>query len=136
MLYEVITHEQFPNNITVFRFDQLQLFKNLEQVLFHLPEYTVNSSLTDNIHSQFKYLKKEHIHLNILNQRIDIMPEPTVIQAIKKQGYILTQTTAHEQYSTPEVRTKFGIPLHKLSVVITSYSIHYTKLYECRKSHT
>jgi hypothetical protein len=115
----LIKHTQFPNNIPVFRFNQLKLFSSLSSLIIHIPEYQFKSELVVQIKSAFSYLPTNAIHLNILNQRIDIMPSPEVIADIKKQGYDVTQTTAHEQYSNSEIRNKFGIPLHKLSVYAT-----------------
>lgn len=115
----LLKHTQFPNEIMVFRFNQLIRFKHLKKVLIHIPEYQFNSSLIDQIANIFPYLHTSDIHLNILNQRIDIMPEVPVVNNVIKQGFTVTQTTAHEQYSTKAVRGKFGIPLHKLSVYAT-----------------
>lgn len=115
----LLKHTQFPNDIPVFRFEQLKNFSKIKKVLFHLPEFIVKPDLIDKIYANFNYLSRDQIHLNILNQRIDIMPSPEVIAKIKAQGYIITQTTAHEQYSTPEIREKYGISLHKLSVYAT-----------------
>lgn len=115
----LLTHTQFPNKIQVLRFNQLRKIKNLESVLFHIPEYRVSPELAQDINSTFPYLKSSSIHLNILNQRIDIMPLPTVIEEIKNLGFNITQTTAHEQYTTLEVRKEYDIPLHKFSVYAT-----------------
>lgn len=115
----LLQHTQFPSEITVFRFSQLRYFSKLDNVLVHIPEFLFQPELIHEITKSFDYLIPETIHLNILNQRIDIMPSPSIIQEAKQAGFTITQTTAHEQYSTPEIRNKFGIPLHKLSVYAT-----------------
>ncbi len=115
----LLKHTQFPNEINVYRFGQLKKFKNITNILFHIPEYMFQNELIKKISDSFKHLSNHNIHLNILNQRIDIMPDTKIINDVKKEGYQLSQTTAHERYSTPEVRAKFGIPLHKLSVYAT-----------------
>ncbi|MCT4587341.1 MAG: hypothetical protein N4A71_05930 [Carboxylicivirga sp.] len=112
-------HTQFPNNIPVFRYTQLKHFRKLNHVLIHIPEYQFNLDLISKICKMFNYLPKESIHINILNQNIELMPEPDIISEVKQQGFFLTQTTAHEQYSTKEIRDKYAIPLHKLSVYAT-----------------
>lgn len=115
----LLKHTQFPNEISVFRFEQLKQFKNVDEVLIHIPEYQFKAVLINAIDTVFNYITKDKIHINILNQRIDIMPEPEVIQTAKNDGYTITQTTAHQQYSNEVIRAKFGIPLHKLSVYAT-----------------
>jgi len=123
-------HKQFPNDIPVFRFSQLQHFSELREVLIHIPEYMFKTSLVEKIFEAINYLNPEQIHLNILNQRIDIMPSPEIINKIKKQGFKITQTTAHERYSTFIFREKFGIPLHKLSVYATPERYSFTSHHE------
>lgn len=126
----LLKHTQFPNQINVFRFSQLKMFTNISKLLVHIPEYLTSPFLINQISNTFKTLNTNNIHLNIMNQRIDIMPKPEVIQGIVKQGFKVTQTTAHEQYSTPEIRQKFGIPLHKLSVYATPERYRYTQFHE------
>ncbi len=126
----LLKHIQFPNDITVFRFSQLCRFKHLKKVLIHIPEYQFNPKLIYHIKKAFPQLLPPTIHLNILNQRIDIMPQPEVIQGIVKQGFTVTQTTAHQQYSTKEIRDKYGIPLHKLSVYATPERYQFTPIEE------
>lgn len=123
----LLKHTQFPNNIPVFRFSQLRHFLNVKKLMVHIPEYMTSTLLADNIQRIFKQLGTQDIHLNIMNQRIDIMPEPPVIQALAKKGFKLSQTTAHKQYSNQAIREKFGIPLHKLSVYATPERYQYSK---------
>lgn len=126
----LLKHIQFPNDIFVYRFKQLKKIKHLKSLLIHIPEYFVNKELINSIKTSFLYLNEQDIHLNILNQRIDIMPIPKVIKEIKDKGYQITQTTAHERYSTLEIKDKFGIPLHKLSVYATPERYKFTSFEE------
>lgn len=126
----LLKHTQFPNNIPVFRFSQLRHFLNVKKLMVHIPEYMTSTLLADNIQRTFKQLGAQDIHLNIMNQRIDIMPEPPVIQALAKKGFKLSQTTAHKQYSNQAIREKFGIPLHKLSVYATPERYHFSPFEE------
>lgn len=113
----LLKHTLFDNNITVFRFEQLfSYFKNLKGLIFHIPEYLVP---TMNI--QFEKEKKfldliKSLHINILNQNIRIMRSVEEVAKLKRFTAQITQTTAHENYSTKAVRYKYDIPLHKLSV--------------------
>jgi hypothetical protein len=47
-------------------------------------------------------------------QNIDLLPSITWLQKMKQLGKV-TCTTAHERYSTQEMRRELGFPLHKLS---------------------
>lgn len=129
----LLKHTQFPNEITVFRFQQLLRFDRLKKVIVHIPEYQFNAALIAHITNKFPHLPPQAIHLNILNQRIDIMPEVSIISKVLEQGFTVTQTTAHEQYSTKEIRDKYGIPLHKLSVYATPERYQCTP-FECKES--
>lgn len=117
--YLLLKHSQFPNDITVYRFEQLRSFTNLSNVIIHIPEFKFKLPLVIEIGKTFNFLDPKNIHLNILNQRLDLMPGPNVIAESIKMGFFITQTTAHENYSTLEIRNKFGIPLHKFSVFST-----------------
>jgi hypothetical protein len=110
-------HTQFPNEIAIFRFSQLLgFFKSLESLMIHIPEYLVPSILLQ-LSRHSKRLKSiKSLTINILNQNIMLMPPPEEIEKLKKLTPLITQTTAHESYSTIEIRQKYGIPLHKLSV--------------------
>jgi hypothetical protein len=121
----LLKHTQFPNQIHVYRFQQLSYFKNVSQLLVHIPEYMFQDDLINSIYDQFKHIPSNKIHFNILNQNIDFMPQPDFIQKVKQKACTVTQTTAHDQYSTSEVKSKYGIPLHKLSVYATPERYNY-----------
>ena len=121
----LLRHSQFPNKIPVFRFKQLKYFSKATNLLVHIPEYQFNFDLVKCLHMVFSNVPPQNIHLNILNQRISIMPLPQKIKEVKDLGFYVTQTTAHEQYSNKEIRDKFGIPLHKLSVYATPERYNY-----------
>ncbi len=113
----LLKHTQFDNDITIFRFEQLFFyFKNLKKVIIHIPEYLVP---TMNI--QFEKKKEllasvNNLHINILNQNILMMRSVEEVAKLKQLSSHVTQTTAHDNYSTKAVRDKYAIPLHKLSV--------------------
>jgi hypothetical protein len=114
--YLLVRHTMFPNEIDVFRFGQItKHFGHLEQVLFHIPEYMI-PTFTGHWRKEHRKFSAIQVHVNVLNQRIDIMPEPWQINELRGLVNKVTQTTAHEKYTTLENRQKFGIPLHKLSV--------------------
>lgn len=123
----LLRHEEFPNKINVFRFTQLQKFKNLKSVIVHVPEYMVNEKMSSALKN---HLESNAMHLNILNQRYDLMPDKSRIDELKKQGWFITQTTAHDKYSTLGYKNKYGIPLHKLSVFASPEKYNFNTLHE------
>lgn len=112
----LVRHTMFPNEIDVFRFSQIiKHFRLLQEIMFHIPEYMI-PTFTSHWRKEKKAFKDVKVHVNILNQRIDIMPEPWQIAELVNQVDVVTQTTAHEKCTTSETREKYSIPLHKLSV--------------------
>ena len=116
--YLLFKHIKFENNISVFRFEQLfSYFEQLEYVLFHIPEFRVVKFISPKYSKLIKQLSRiDYVHINILNQNIRLMPEPDVVNQLKQIASIVTQTTAHEKYTTFEIRQKWDIPLHRFSV--------------------
>lgn len=113
----LLKHTKFPNDITVFRFDQIfRYFTALKHLVIHIPDFMV-IRMNTHLRLEAAFLHRiENLHLNILNQNIRLMPEPQAVRALQEITPHVTQTTAHEQYSTQEMRDKYGIPLHRLSV--------------------
>jgi len=121
-------HTQFANKTDVFRFNQLRsYFKQAEDVIIHLPEFTCDYFL--------EYLEREDkkwidglkkVHINILNQNIRLMPELNTIDKLKELAALVTATTAHQRYCNQQYRDKFGIPIHKFSVWISPEKYSFT----------
>lgn len=113
----LLQHEEFPNNIQVYRFNQLEKhFKSLEFLLIHsicyqTPEFA-KRSLQNN--PWVKIIKD--FRINVLNQNIKLMPPPESFIPVKTLTEKISQTTAHKSYSTKAVRDAYGFPLHYLSV--------------------
>lgn len=116
--YLLFKHTKFENTIPVFRFEQLfSYFHKLKEVLFHVPEYLLPNFIAAAVKRQPSGLSAiKVVHVNILNQNIRLMPEPAVVDKVKEVASLVTQTTAHEKYTTAEVREKWGVPLHRFSV--------------------
>jgi len=116
----LLRYTKFRNQNRIYRFPQvLSYFGDLQYLMIHIPEYAIEKFL-NNLKNQdyLKLSKIKGLHFNILLQNIDEFSEelshPKYIERLKKLGNV-TCTTAHEKYSTPEVRKRLGIPLHKLS---------------------
>jgi hypothetical protein len=62
-------------------------------------------------------------------QNIDLLPSLKTINRLAKLGK-MTCTTAHERYSTMELRDRFGFPLHRLSVFVSPEKYYIRKYSE------
>lgn len=119
----LIKCEWFENDQMVFRFDQLrEFFRDVDSVMLHLPEVVTNQFLASITEPDLNWLKSmDSLHINILNQNIQLMPAPDELDPLKQIATRLTITTAHKKYCTAEERIRFGVPLHYLSTPKTKY---------------
>jgi hypothetical protein len=124
----LLKHERFQNNTDVYRFSQLKnYFKSLTSVIIHVPELctaTFCESLTITEQSWLKRIPA--VHINVMNQNIRLMPEPSRLEKLKQLAGKVTITTAHTQYCNPHYREYFGVPIHKLSVWISPEQYQFT----------
>ena len=117
----MLKHHNFDNNTIVYRFSQIiSYFKQVKEILIHVPEY-MTLHFMELLSKAEKYWLREKVlfHINIMNQNIRLMPEPLVIDQVRKLGGTVTITTAHQKYCSPYYRAYFGVPIHKLSVWIS-----------------
>lgn len=102
--------------------DVLTYFENLDSLLIHIPEYAVSKFLRSLRKKDYRRLAKiRSLHLNILLQNLELFEKYVStedLDRLRKLGK-LTCTTAHERYSSRELRDKLGFPLHKLSVYLS-----------------
>jgi hypothetical protein len=114
-------HSQFVNHTDVFRYSQLSnYFTAAEEVIFHLPEFVCEYFLRHLTRADKHWIAGlRHVHINILNQNIRLMPSREVIQRLEKLASKVTATTAHQKYCNERYRREQGIPLHKFSVWIS-----------------
>ncbi len=92
--------------------------RKLHSLMIHIPEYAVNR-VTEWIsaHGQKFIDGIPNVQLNVLLQNID-QARDQKLAALKGFGKA-TCTTAHEAYSTVQMREKLGMPLHRMSVFIS-----------------
>lgn len=110
----------FKNDEKIYRWEQIvNNAKNVKELIIHIPEYFSDKFSTALTNKDFKFLKQiENVQINILNQNIELMPEPEKIKGLYKITNNVTQTIAHDRYATQEVCDKWQIPTHFLSVHI------------------
>ena len=113
----LLRHNEFENDITVFRFSQVfSFFKNLQHLIIHVPELLVPvfpGELRKVGRKRLEAIPK--LHINILNQNIQKMPGPEAVDAVRKFPGDVTMTTAHSRYCTQEMARKYRLDTHHLS---------------------
>lgn len=88
-------------------------------MILHIPEMMVASFCENLPYACREWLKAvPDLQINIMNQNIQMMPEPGLWRGLFDLTSNVTQTTAHERYSSQEVCDRFGVPLHHLSVFL------------------
>ncbi|UOQ68948.1 hypothetical protein [Hymenobacter volaticus] len=82
----------------------------------HLLEYYVPYFLRELTPAQTSKLRAlKDLHINVMNQNIQLMPAPEVIEQLRQLTPHLTITTAHSSYTTPALRQLYAAPTHLLS---------------------
>ncbi len=120
--YTYSSNEKFPNEELIYRFSQIvNNCKKLEELIVHIPDYYAKDFYKSLTSRDIKFLKSiKKLHLNIMNQNIELMPEPEELKDLYKLTNNITQTVAHNRYATQEVCDKWQIPTHLFSVNIDS----------------
>lgn len=116
----LLRYTKFNNQNYIYRFSQvLPYFQNLQNLRIHIPEYVIGRFLKNISNEDYSHLSKiTDRHFNIMLQNIKLLSPIEDIGRLKKLGKVIC-TTAHEQYSSPKIRKKLGIPLHKLSTYVS-----------------
>lgn len=110
----------FKNEEKIYRFEQIiKNAKNVEKLTLHIPEYYAGKFYKALKKDEIKFLKGiKDLHINILNQNIELMPEPQKLKGLHNLTDNVTQTIGHHRYATQEVCDKWQMPAHFLSVHI------------------
>lgn len=119
-LYTHAANKLFQNDEKIHRWKQIVTqARRVRKMVLHLPEYDASFFPGDLDAQSVAFLKSvPELHINILNQNIECMPEPADLDGLRELTVNLTQTTAHDRYATQEVCDRWGIPTHHFSVHI------------------
>lgn len=101
----------FRNSENIYRFEQILLCKDAEDVYLHIPEYAAATFTDEMSHAEYKYLRsRRQLHVNILNQNIKLMPEKKLFLQLRNlcQGNI-SQSVAHHAYFTQAVADYYDL---------------------------
>ncbi len=109
----------FNNEEKIYRWSQITDNASAEKITVHLPEFLADKFYNSLSLKEKKFLKStKDLQINILNQNIDLMPEPSKIQNLKKLTANITQTIAGLRCIKNESYKKWNIQSHFLSVYI------------------
>lgn len=113
-------NDLFDNEEHVYSFEEIMLkYPNINNILIHTPEIALDKLYTG-LAAYSEYISRiPVVHINIMNQNILHMRKSAdQIFQLYKYASRITQTTAHERYSTQEFADKFCLSLKHLSVFI------------------
>ena len=112
----------FPNSMDIFSFTEvITHFKSVEHAILHIPEYFCKDFPGQLSPTERLFLDTiSRLHINVMLQNID-QCKPDDVQSLRALTDQITCTTAHDRYSTQELSTRFGIPLHNLSIFVDEY---------------
>lgn len=116
----LLRYTKFNFHDYIYNFSQvISYFENLQRLIIHIPVLYVPQFLKNlSAKTLFKIRKIDDVHINIMLMNIKNIPPMNYFEELKKIGKV-TATTAHDAYTTYELRKKLGFPLHKLGVYIS-----------------
>ena len=112
----------FPNSMDIFSFTEvITHFKSVDHAILHIPEYFCKDFPSQLSPTERLYLDTiPRLQVNIMLQNVDQCKSDD-IEPLRTLTDEITCTTAHDRYSTQEQSTRFGIPLHQLSIFVDGY---------------
>jgi hypothetical protein len=113
-----LRHTVFPSDTDVYRLEHvLGYLTHLRSLTLHVPEYVAGNLISLLGRRQLRRLGQiERVHINVMNQNIDLLPRPEALDGLRRVSSLLTMTTAHERYCTEELSKRYRMPVHHLSV--------------------
>jgi hypothetical protein len=118
----LLRYTKFNFQDYIYDFSQvLSYFKDLQSLMIHIPVVYIPQFLINLPSKEYSKLREiKNLHINIMLMNIRNLPSTEYFKELKKLKLEkLTATTAHESYSTYDVRKKLGFPLHKLSTYVS-----------------
>lgn len=116
LIYELKT---FQNNAKILNPILIEsYFKNIKKLILHIPEFFVENFVKNHL-NKFWLNSINRVHVNILNQNIQLMPPGDVIDRLRNSIPYITMTTAHRKYCTDFYRINYGVPLHLFSTFVS-----------------
>lgn len=107
-----LRQRNFRNSEDVFRFAQIVRCRRAETVYLHIPEYAAAGFVESLDRETYIYLRsRERLYINILNQKVGLMPEPEALQDLRTLASELTQSAAHHAYCGQAFADRYDLPM-------------------------
>ena len=114
-----VRNSAFPNGETVLRTEQLRLFSEVSELQLHIPEYATVEFVRSLSPELTQYLlKRDHLHINILNQNIRLMPEPAKFRDLVRMADTIGQSISHHAFFNQELTDYYNLP----SLLLPAYT--------------
>lgn len=110
----------FRNNEDVFRFQQIERCRNVEELYIHIPEYAAPFFVNHLEKATLTFLRAvSHLYINILNQNIELMPESNEFEDLRSLSTDhLSQSVAHHAYFSQEYADRYNL----LTLLLPAYT--------------
>jgi hypothetical protein len=100
----------FRNAETVYRFEQILLCDDVEELYLHIPEYSAPSFYDLLSPELLKYLRtRKRLYINIMNQNIELMPEASEFENLRSLSTEMSQSVAHHAYFGQEFADRYKL---------------------------
>jgi hypothetical protein len=124
----------FRNSETVYRFEQIMLCDQVEELYLHIPEYATAVFYDLLSPDLLKYLKnRKKLYINIMNQNIELMPEASAFEDLRELATEISQSVAHHAYFGQEFADRYNLPTLLLPAYTDLSSYPASALEEKRK---
>lgn len=101
----------FRNSETVLRLEQLRLFAEVSELQIHIPEYATVDFVRHLSPELVKYLlRRDSVHINIMNQNIRMMPESEMFRDLRRISNTMGQSVSHRAFFTQELADRYNLP--------------------------
>jgi hypothetical protein len=101
----------FRNTETVLRLEQLRLFSEVSELQIHIPEYATVNFVRYLSPDLMKYLlRRDCVHINIMNQNIRLMPESEVFRDLRRISSTVGQSVSHRSFFNQEHADRYNLP--------------------------
>src|SRR5579871_351120 len=101
----------FRNCETVLRFEQLRLFSEIAELQIHIPEYATVDFVRNLSPELVRYLlRRDSVHINILNQNTRLMREPQMFRDLRRIASSIGQSVSHHAFFGQEFADYYNLP--------------------------
>jgi hypothetical protein len=106
-----VRNSAFRNSETVYRFEQLRIFRNVRDLQLHIPEYATVDFVRNMSKEMMSYLlRRDTVHINVLNQNIRLMPEEYRFRDLRRIATSIGLSAAHHAYASQEWADTYQLP--------------------------